>query len=474
MYRIKNVIEKKSALLLVGIMTAMVLVLSSCNDDDQVTPEPDNLPSLTIVETAAAEPSLSILVDALTKFPDLVTLLDSPGTITVFAPDNDAFVAFLAVIGQTELDDIPESVLRDVLEYHVITTAAVASSDLSDGQTAETASGEDVTVEINGDGVFISGSQVTTPDVLATNGIIHIMDDVMVPPSILPIVGTIVAPAYFNVNFTTLTAAVLAADPSILDLLLSQGPSGNGLTLFAPTNDAFIAAGITELPDQATLDAVLSYHVIDATLMAAGLPTTEAAAPYKTKTLGGDFYLSNRGGDTGVFINGSTQVTGTDIEGSNGVVHVIDRTLLPPSMTIAALATELGFTKLVEALVEAGLDGIFTEPGTYTVFAPTNDAFDALYTLLGVDGPSQIDDATLDAVLKYHVLGANVFSTDLEDGLEATTLQTGKITVNVTTGGVTLTDLEPDNGDAKVIVTDQLATNGVVHAIDAVLLPVNL
>jgi transforming growth factor-beta-induced protein len=469
MNKIKNVIEKKSALLLVGIMTTMVLVLSSCSDDDPVAPAETG----SIVEIAAETPSLSILVEALTLYPDLVDLLSAPGTNTVFAPDNDAFVAFLAVIGQADLDDIPESVLKDVLEYHVITTAAVASSDLSDGQTATTASGEDVTVAINGNGVFISGSQVTAPDVLASNGIIHIMKDVMVPPSILPIVGTIVAPAYFNVNFTTLTAAVLAADPSILELLLSQGPGGNGLTLFAPTNEAFVAAGITELPNQATLDAVLAYHVIDATIMAAGLPATGAAAPAKIGAIGGDFYLSNKG--DGVFINGSTQVTGTDIEGSNGVVHVINRTLIPPSMTIAALATELGFTKLVEALVEAGLDGVFTEPGAYTVFAPTNDAFDALYTLLNVTGPSEIDDATLDAVLKYHVLGAKVFSSDLENGLQATTLQTGKITVNVATdGSVTLTDLEPDNADANVIVTDQLATNGVVHAIDVVLLPVDL
>jgi transforming growth factor-beta-induced protein len=469
MNRIKELIQGKSLLLMAGILTAMVLVLSSCSEDD---PAPEV--TGTIVEVAAATPSLSILVEALTLYPDLVDLLSAPGTNTVFAPDNDAFVAFLGVIGQSELSDIPENVLKDVLVYHVITSAAIASSDLSDGQTAETAGGEDVTVTINDDGVFISGSQVTTPDVPASNGIIHIMKGVMVPPSIAPVVGTIVAPAYFNVNFTTLIAAVQGASPSILTTLLSQGPSGNGLTLFAPTNDAFVAAGITELPDMATLDAVLTYHLIDATIMAAQLPSTGAAAPAAVETLGGAFYLSNRGGDAGVFINGSTQVTATDIEGSNGVVHVIDRTLVPPSMTIAALATELGFTKLVEALVEAGLDGIFNQPGTYTVFAPTNEAFEALYTLLGVTGPSEIDDATLDAVLKYHVSGAKVFSTDLEDGLKAATLQTGEITVNVSTEGVTLTDLEPDNADANVIVTEQLATNGVVHAIDAVLLPVDL
>ena len=472
MNKIKNVIEKKSALLLVGIMTVMVLVLSSCNEDDPATPA--NLPAQTIVEIAAAEPSLSILVEALTLYPDLVELLSAPGTNTVFAPDNDAFVALLGVIKQTELSDIPEDVLKNVLVYHVITSAAIASSELVDGQTAETAGGEDVTVTINTDGVFISGSQVTTPDILASNGIIHIMKAVMVPPSILPFVGNVLTYEYFNKDFTTLVAAIGAASSSILTTL-----QGENLTLFAPTNAAFTAAGITELPsDMATIDAILAYHLLTSVVKAADLPVTAAATPATVPSAGGDLYLSNRGGDAGVFINGSTQVTATDIlaDAANGsVTHVINRTLIPPSMTIAALATELGFTKLVEALVEAGLDGIFTEPGAYTVFAPTNDAFDALYTLLNVTGPSEIDDATLDAVLKYHVLGAKVFSTDLENGLQATTLQTGKITVNVATdGSVTLTDLEPDNTDAKVIVTDQLATNGVVHAIDAVLLPVDL
>ena len=470
MYKFKNVIKNKSALLIVGILTAMVLVLSSCSEDDPATPE--NLPTQTIVEIAAAEPSLSILVDALEKFPDLVTLLNSDGTNTVFAPDNDAFVAFLGVIGQSELDDIPEDVLRSVLEYHVITTAVVASADLSDGQTAETASGEDVTVDINDDGVFISGSQVTKPDVLATNGIIHIMNDVMVPPSILPIVGTIVAPAYFNVNFTTLIAAVSAADPTILDLLLSQGPSGNGLTLFAPTNDAFIAAGITELPDQATLDAVLAYHVIDATVLAENLPTTAAADPEKIGSLGGDFYLSNKG--AGVFINGSTQVTATDIVESNGVVHIIDRTLIPPSQTVVEIAVALSqadpaeFTTLVALLTDPAQQAVLeaiSGDGPYTIFAPTDAAFEEIS---GVTGG--LSDAQISEVLKYHVVGAQVYSTDLEDGLSPATFNTQTITINVGVN-VTITDKDLTSMDATVIDVNINGTNGVIHVIDKVLIP---
>jgi transforming growth factor-beta-induced protein len=425
-----------------------------------------------IVEIASATPTLSILVEALTLFPDLVTLLSSAGENTVFAPDNDAFVALLGAIGQTQLSDIPASVIENILKYHVITAAKIASTDLSDGQTATTALGEDITVAINDSGVFISNSQVTTADVQASNGIIHIMKGVMVPPSILPIVGTIVAPAYFNVNFTTLIAAVLGADPSILTTLLGNGPSNMGLTLFAPTNDAFIAAGITELPDQATLDAVLTYHVIDATIMASGLPNTDAAAPAKIATLGGDFYLSNKG--DGVFINGSTQVTATDIAGSNGVVHVIDQTLMPPSQTVVEIAVALStaasaeFTTLVALLTDpaqADVLNAIVGDGPYTILAPTDAAFAEIS-----DVTSGLSAAQISEVLKYHVIGAQAYSTDLVDGLAPATFNSQTLTFNVGSN-VTISDQDTSNTDATVISVNINGTNGVIHVIDKVLIP---
>jgi len=440
---------------------------------DEVLIPPDfELPKDNIVEIAAATPELSILVEALTKFPDLVNVLSNDGTLTVFAPTNDAFVALLAAIGQTELDDVTESVLRKILEYHVISSAAIMSTDLSDGDEATTVSGEDVSVVINDDGVFISGAKVNTPDIEASNGIIHIVESVMVNPSIQPIVGTIVAPAYFNKNFTVLITAVLAADPSILELLLSQGPGGNGLTLFAPTNEAFEAAGINELPDQATLDAVLAYHVIDATIMAADLPETSAADPEKIGTLGGDFFLSNKGG--GVFINGSTEVTDTDIEGSNGVVHVIDRTLIPPSETVVEIAVALSqadpaeFTTLVALLTDpaqADVLAAISGDGPYTIFAPTDAAFAEISDVTG-----GLSDAQISNILKYHVVGAQVYSTDLEDGLSPTTFNEETLTINVA-DEVTITDKSADSADATVIIVNVNGTNGVIHAIDKVLIP---
>ncbi|MGM0668013.1 MAG: fasciclin domain-containing protein, partial [Bacteroidota bacterium] len=110
--------------------------------------------------------------------------------------------------------------------------------------------------------------------------------------------------------------------------------------------------------------------------------------------------------------------------------------------------------------------------GPFTVFAPTDAAFDALYTALGADGPEDLDDALLEAVLLYHVLGLRAFSSDLENGLEATTLSNdATFTVNFTESGVTLTDGDATTDDANVTAVNVLGTNGVIHVIDKVILP---
>lgn len=473
-----NIHAKKNTWLhAVSQITAQVLVaalmlisISACDDDDDSPAAADK----TIVQTAQGNSNLSTLVAALTKYPDLVSTLSGSGRYTVFAPTNTAFTNLLAAIGQQSIDDVPESVLKEVLQYHVITSGAVRSTQLTNGPV-ETANGEDITVSTTG-GVKLNGTvNVTTADVEASNGIVHVVDAVLVPPSIVPVVGTIVAPAYFNKNFTTLIAAVMAADESILTTLLSNGPSNQKLTLFAPTNDAFTAAGITTLPDEATLNAVLAYHVIDGEVRAADLPEGSAAIP----TLGGTFYLSNNA--NGVFINGTSEVTNTDIVGSNGVVHVIDRTLIPPSKTIAGIATDLStastpqFTQLVAALARTSgtatdlLAAVSDSDANLTVFAPTDEAFNQLYEALGVDGVNDIPLGTLTAVLQHHVVAARVFSTDLSDGSVGTL--NGNVTVDASDNTITDESGNVANLSANAALLNVLATNGVIHTIDRVLLP---
>ncbi|WP_298552276.1 fasciclin domain-containing protein [uncultured Algibacter sp.] len=461
---------KKFAIILFSVLT----ITSCSNDDDDSTIEFE--PTNSIVELAQATPELSSLVTALVKYPDLVDLLSGNGTYTVFAPNNTAFADLLGAIGQTSIDDIPEDVLKSVLQHHVFASAALEASDVTSG-TITMAGGETVDVVADSNGVFIDSAQVIAVDGLATNGVVHVINSVLVPPSMLPIVGTIVAPAYFNKNFTTLIEAVLAADPSILELLLSNGPGDSGLTLFAPTNDAFTAAGITDLADVADIvDTVLAYHVVDGTIMQSMLPDSGIAAA-EVSTLGGNIYITNAGG--AVSINGTTMVTATDITGSNGVVHVIDRTLIPPTNTINDIVASLAggnpaeFTMLAAALAQAGLGDTFGTAGPFTVFAPTDAAFmDAGFA--NVDAINATDASVLVAILTHHVVEPSVyiFSTDLTDDLQAPMLNGQNVTIDLDT----LTIQDAAGSTPAGLVTSLLnvhATNGVVHVIDKVLLPSN-
>ena len=455
-----NSLRRISAMLIVG----SLLVVSACKNDD--APEPQ---LSSIVALAQDTPQLSYLVAALTKFPDLVDVLSQPGAYTVFAPTNDAFTFALGAIGQSSIDDMPEEVLSDFLSYHLIGTGALTAGEL--GSTIEAANGENITVTKDGSAVKLNGAtNVVTANIVASNGIIHVVDRVLIPPTVLPIVGTVVAPAYFNKNFTTLVAAVKAASADILTLLLNADQK----TVFAPTNDAFVAAGITSLPDEATLNAVLSYHVVSGRVTAADLPTGSAAVP----SLGGDFYLSNNGAN-GVFINGTTEVVATDILATNGVVHVIDRVLLPPSKTIAqiaeaaTMATTPEFTILVAALARTsgqGADDLLAAAGNadaaLTVFAPTDAAFSTLLTSLSFQSIDDVPLPDLIAILKHHIVGARVFSTDLTDG--AVTTLNGDVTISATNGTIT----DGSGGTANLTSSlNILGTNGVIHVIDAVLIP---
>lgn len=446
-------------------MSAFAFV--SCDDDE------DSGPSQNIVELALEDNRLSTLEAALTRFPDLVTTLSGQGQFTVFAPTDQAFESLLDGIGQSSLDDVTDDVLRDILEYHVIAGSTVTSSQLQSGNVT-TAGGEQIAVNVSGGVTLNASAMVTTTDVRATNGVVHIIDEVLVPPSIAPIVGTIVAPAYFNKNFSTLIAAVKAASPAILQTLLNSTDK----TLFAPTNAAFTAAGINTLPDQATLDAVLKYHVISSEVASSAI----APGASEAETLNGNIYLSKN--SSGVFINGKSKVSTADVSASNGVVHVIDRALMPPSQTIAQIAVESTtastpqFTQLVEALSRTQGQGendllaaVSNSNASLTVFAPTDAAFQALYAALGVNNVNEIPLNTLIAVLKHHVIADHVFSTDLASGNAATL--NGNVSVNTSANPPTVTGGSGGSNVANLQTTllNIHATNGVIHVIDKVLLP---
>lgn len=472
---------------------AAVFTFTSC-EEDPVTPDPMETEMDNIVQIAQETESLSILVDALTMFPDLVDALSAEGSYTVFAPTNDAFAALLGITGQTSLDDIPESVVERILKYHVISDAALMSTDLSDGQMAATILSADDMIEVSIDGmnVQINNANVATANVEASNGIVHIVDAVLVPALEMSIVNTIVEPAYFNKDFSILTEAVVTAN--LVGTLTNMEAN---YTLFAPNNAAFEKAGITSLAGLTADDLapILTYHVIDGEVFGDGLPATGSAVT----TLGGKFYLSIN--ESGAFINGVSQVTAATVAGEaldydNGVVHLIDMTLVPASDDIVSIAVSSSqaaegaeFGQLVAALTAveqdettANLVTILSGDGPFTVFAPTDAAFQALYTAAGVADfnalVSAVGIGTIEAVLKYHVLDSKIFSTDIPNALGGnasvaiTPLFDGTFTIN---SDLTITDsdaaLEIGTPDAAIVNTDILGTNGVIHVIDNVILP---
>ncbi len=456
--------------------------------NEVLLPEGFELPKPDIVSIASETTSLSILVDALTMFPDLVDDLSMDGNYTVFAPTDDAFIALLGIIGQTKLADVPEDVIKRLLKYHVVSSAALMSSDLSDEQMETTLLGEDITVSKSGNVVMIDDANVTTVDIEASNGIIHIIDAVLIPELEANIVNTIVEPAYFNKNFSILTEAVVTAN--LVDTLIKKSAN---YTLFAPNNNAFEAAGITSLDGLTASDLtpILTYHVLGSEVFGDGLPATGSAVP----TLNGDLYLSING--DGVFINGLTEVSTATLSGEaldydNGVVHIIDRTLVPASDNVVEIAVaaseameDAEFGQLVAALTAvendestADLITILNGEGPFTVFAPTDEAFESLYELAGVEDFSELLTAvgieTIEAVLKYHVAEARLFSTDLPN-LPNNTITTlgGDFTLNLSSLTITDADasLQLGSENAMIVDTDLLATNGVIHVINEVLLP---
>lgn len=281
-----------------------------------------------IIDVATNIEEFSILVSALQKA-ELVEALQGEGPFTVFAPTDEAFANLLAELDISAEDLLNHPQLGEVLLYHVV-SGKVMSTDLSDGMTATTLQGESLNIDLM-DGVKINMSNVTTADVEATNGVIHVIDKVLVPESFVlnPVENDIVDIALGNDDFSMLVSLLQKAD--LVSTLQGEGP----FTVFAPTNQAFEdllqALDITasELMEQPDLSKVLLYHVISGKIM-----STDLTAGMKAATVNGNEItvdLSN-----GVMINDS-KVISADIEATNGVVHVIDAVLVPDDFVLVSV-----------------------------------------------------------------------------------------------------------------------------------------
>jgi uncharacterized surface protein with fasciclin (FAS1) repeats len=310
-----------------------------------------------IVDIAAADGRFTTLVAAV-QAAELVDTLKSEGPFTVFAPTDDAFNKLPDGTIEALLNDIPA--LTDILLYHVV-PGKVMAADVVTLSSADTALGKPVAIRVENGNVFVNDAQVIITDIEASNGLIHVIDTVLLPPAdepaTMPETGAVLQPemdivetAVENGSFTTLVAAVQAAE--LVDTLKSEGP----FTVFAPTDDAFnkLPDGTIEalLNDIPTLTDILLYHVVPGKVMAADVVTLSSA----DTALGKPVAIRVENGN--VFVD-DAQVIITDIEASNGLIHVIDAVILPPADAPAALpetgAADASSTLSILFAIGAGL-----------------------------------------------------------------------------------------------------------------------
>ncbi len=503
---------RKFSILIVALLLAVLAVM------------PATAQQGTIVDVAASNSEFSILVQAVQSAnPEILELLSSPGNYTVFAPTNAAFIKFFNFL-DIEADDLlnDRDLLTLLLRYHVIEGRVPASQALGlDGQIVPTLlPGTGIGITVN-DGVITLNqvADVVIADVQASNGIVHAIEDVIFPGilrdelfALRP--TTLLDIATGSDDFSTLVDAVLAANPAILETL---GDRDAEVTVFAPTNEAFdnffsligldSQTAIT-LGGANLLDPVLLYHVIEGAVPAEVVLTLDGE---EVATLQGETIAISIV-DGGVVLNDTVNVIATDVEAINGIVHVIDAVLVPQetidvlvsrgllqmdaaageaateeeadteeeaseegeellSIVDIALANE-DFSTLVDLVLAA--DPVVLETlsgeGEFTVFAPTNDAFEALFEMVGLSADDAIalgGAPLLTPVLLYHVIEGAVPAEVVVtlDGEEVETLLGELVLVQIIDGEVVL------NGEVNVISTDIMASNGIIHVIDGVLLP---
>ena len=308
-----------------SVLFVAIFALSACAP--QATPTAAPMPEATevpepvamdIVDTAVANGSFTTLATAL-QAAGLVDALKADGPFTVFAPTDEAFAKLPegTVEGLLKPENIEQ--LKAILLYHVV-EGKVMAADVSGISSATALSGKDLTVKVDMGNVYINESKVVLADVEASNGVIHVIDAVLLPPAEL---SDIVDTAVADGRFTTLAAALQAA--GLVETLKGEGP----FTVFAPTDDAFakLPAGTVETllkPENLEqLKSILLYHVVAGKVMAADVVTLTSADAVSGAQ------ISIKVQDGKVYLNETIQVIITDIETSNGVIHVIDAVLLP-------------------------------------------------------------------------------------------------------------------------------------------------
>lgn len=308
------------------ILLALVVGLAACKDDSDSPQPSNNQPTAdnSILAIAKDNGNFTVLVDALERT-GLDEVLSASGTYTVFAPTDSAFSALLNDLGMSNLDEVETALgndgLKNILLYHVL-GSKVNSSQVTTGFVNTMAArsgneGQNLSMFVDaGSSVMINDkATITMVDVEADNGVIHVIDQVILPLNIVQL-------ASLSPDHTSLVSALAQADGDLVNVLSGDGP----FTVFAPVNSAFeaISATVASL-DAAQLATVLTYHVVSGNIQSeevqAGMVSTVAEQDITISTANG-VSISDANG-------GMANVIATDIQGTNGVIHVIDAVLVP-------------------------------------------------------------------------------------------------------------------------------------------------
>lgn len=375
------------------------------------------------------------------------------GTFTVFAPTNAAFEALGDALDAI-VADVEE--LTRVLTYHVV-GEELSSAELSGLDSVTTLQGQKITIETTEDGLLLNGNvEVVARDIEASNGVVHVIETVLVPGEDLPTIAEIVVGTE---GFESLLAALQAA--SLVETFSSDGD----FTVFAPTDAAFAAIEPSVLetvladPD-GLLTEILTYHVAGESLNA-----TELAALPSVRTLQGQDISIEVAGDD-LILNGNVKVAPANIDASNGIVHVIDAVLIPSSPTITDVVAEFDELSLLSRmLVGTGLDKTL-QNGEFTLFAPVNSGLISLNPQL-IELLIRFAPDFLTGILLNHVVEGRFDAATLLGGEAVATLGGLELKLEATDDGAQLTNV---GFTPTVIEADIEATNGIVHVIDTVIL----
>ncbi|MEJ5964050.1 fasciclin domain-containing protein [Pedobacter immunditicola] len=308
---------KKPAMIFALVATVL---FSSCKKDQE-----EMIQDKTIVEIVNSNSNFSLLKAALSEA-GLIDVLAANGPFTVFAPTNEALIA-AGLDTDAKIKAVPVETLKKILLYHVLGQRVPSSAIATANNTSvKTAADLDVFITKNSTGVFVNGASVSQADIMASNGVIHVINSILMPPA-----GNIVEVAQANPNFSFLVAAVLRASQgstNVAQVLSGAGP----LTVFAPTNQAFINAGFADIAaiqaaEPAALTSILTYHVIASRVFSSDLtegakPATVNGATVNITLTGGAKVKGNKNATASVILPANIVTT-------NGVIHVIDQVLLP-------------------------------------------------------------------------------------------------------------------------------------------------